>query len=65
MRDERHDEPLSEDELELFIQYLHRYAIHDLDQWLHLRVGHEEHPVYVSLSGKPDPEADPSVYRRP
>ncbi|MDQ0941937.1 hypothetical protein [Streptomyces sp. V1I1] len=25
MRDERHDEPLSSDELELFLQFLHRF----------------------------------------
>ncbi|MGW7460346.1 hypothetical protein [Streptomyces sp. NPDC054797] len=65
MRNERHDEPLSDDEVEIFIQYLHRYAIHDLDQWEQLRVGHEESPVYVTLSVKPAPETDPSVYRRP
>ncbi|MFI1148503.1 hypothetical protein [Streptomyces sp. NPDC020817] len=65
MRNERHDEPLSGEELELFFQYLHRYANHDLDQWLNLRVGHEDSPVYVTLSRAPFPDADPSAYRRP
>lgn len=65
MRNERHDEPLSDVELELFFQYLHRYAIHDLDQWLHLRVGEADHPVYVTLDRKPAPAADPSAYLRP
>lgn len=65
MRNERHDEPLSNDELELFLQYLHRYAVHDLDQWLNLRVGPEEFPVYVTLSRAPFPETDPSAYLRP
>ncbi|MFE2143991.1 hypothetical protein ACFXA3_20035 [Streptomyces sp. NPDC059456] len=65
MRGERHDEPLSDEELELFFQYLHRYANHDLDQWLNLRVGDEGFPVYVALSRAPLPGADPSSYRRP
>lgn len=65
MRNERHDEPLSDEELELFLQYLHRYAIHDLDQWLNLRVGPEEYPVYVTLNRAPAPETDPSAYSRP
>ncbi|MEU9942322.1 hypothetical protein [Streptomyces lavendulae] len=65
MRNERHDEPLSDAELELFFQYLHRYAIHDLDQWLNLRVGNADHPAYVTLSGTPAPAADPSAYLRP
>ncbi|MEU3772374.1 hypothetical protein AB0F11_03990 [Streptomyces sp. NPDC032472] len=65
MRNERHDEPLSDEELELFLQYLHRYAIHDVDQWQNLRVGSEEFPVYVTLSRKPPPGAEPSAYARP
>lgn len=65
MRNERHGEPLSNEELEFFLQYLHRYAIHDLDQWLNLRVGLEESPVYVTLSRAPVPESDPSGYLRP
>ncbi|WP_327684453.1 hypothetical protein [Streptomyces sp. NBC_00467] len=39
MRNERHDEPLSGDELELFLQYLHRFARHDLDLFDLLEVG--------------------------
>ncbi|MFE2554359.1 hypothetical protein ACFXGI_38510 [Streptomyces sp. NPDC059355] len=65
MRNERHDEPLSDDEMELFIQYLHRYTIHHLDQWLNLQVGPEDFPVYVTLSRMPEPDVDLSVYRRP
>ncbi|MFE3763212.1 hypothetical protein ACFXPI_15775 [Streptomyces sp. NPDC059104] len=65
MRDERHDEPLSEAELELFFQYLHRYANHDLDQWLNLRVGDADSPVYVTLGRNPAPGSDPSCYSRP
>ncbi|MGW5850400.1 hypothetical protein ACWFQ8_21040 [Streptomyces sp. NPDC055254] len=65
MRNERHDDPLSDDELELFIQYLHRFANHDLDQWQHFQVGYERFPVYVTLSRSPMPETDPSRYPRP
>ncbi len=65
MRGERHDEPLSGEELDFFFQYLHRYAIHDLDQWLNLRVGSEEFPAYVTLSRAPTPGADPAAYLRP
>ncbi|MFB7977624.1 hypothetical protein [Streptomyces vinaceus] len=65
MRNERHDEPLTDNEMELFLQYLHRYAIHDLDQWLALQVGPEKFPVYVTLSRALEPGVDPSFYRRP
>ncbi|MFD8914311.1 hypothetical protein [Streptomyces sp. NPDC059575] len=65
MRNERHDERLSDDELELFLQYLHRFANHDLDLFALMQVGDPEDPVYVSLSRKPETGVDPSAYRRP
>ncbi|MEW2130134.1 hypothetical protein [Streptomyces sp. NPDC005435] len=65
MRNERHDERLSDDELELFLQYLHRFANHDLDLFALMQVGDLENPVYVSLSRKPEAGVDPSAYRRP
>ncbi|WP_340379035.1 hypothetical protein U5640_29285 [Streptomyces sp. SS7] len=65
MRNERHDERLSDDELALFLQYLHRFANHDLDLFAHMQVGDPEHPAYVSFSRKPEAGVDPSVYPRP
>ncbi|MEY2246494.1 hypothetical protein AB8A21_26760 [Streptomyces sp. BF23-18] len=65
MRNERHDEPLSKAELELFLQYLHRLANHDVDQFALMQVGDSEYPVYVSFSRKPKAGVDPEVYRRP
>ncbi|MEV8030998.1 hypothetical protein [Streptomyces sp. NPDC086182] len=65
MRNERHDEPLSSTELELFLQYLHRFANHDLDLFALMQVGDPEHPVYVSFSRKPEAGVDPEAYRRP
>ncbi|MFI1471096.1 hypothetical protein [Streptomyces wuyuanensis] len=65
MRNERHDEPLSNTELELFLQYRHRFANHDLDLLAFMQVGDPEDPVYVSFSRKPEPEVDPEAYRRP
>ncbi|MGW4743626.1 hypothetical protein ACWEPR_02325 [Streptomyces sp. NPDC004290] len=37
MHNERHDERLSDEELELFVQYLHRFANHELDIGLSLK----------------------------
>ncbi|MET9891934.1 hypothetical protein ABZZ47_17220 [Streptomyces sp. NPDC006465] len=65
MRNERHDERLSDAELELFLQYLHRFANHDVDQFANMQVGDPEYPVYVSFSRKPEAGVDPEVYRRP
>ncbi|MER5400900.1 hypothetical protein AB0M19_13125 [Streptomyces sp. NPDC051920] len=65
MRNERHDEALSKAELELFLQYLHRFANHDVDQFANMQVGDPEYPVYVSFSRKPWEGVDPEVYRRP
>ncbi|WP_030809628.1 hypothetical protein [Streptomyces sp. NRRL F-2799] len=65
MRNERHNERLSDDELELFLQYLHRFANHDLDLFSLMQVGDPEDPVFVSLSRKPEAGVDPSAYRRP
>ncbi|MGW4757277.1 hypothetical protein [Streptomyces chartreusis] len=64
MRNERHDERLSDEELELFLQYLHRFANHDLDLFALMQVGNPEHPAYVSFSRKSEAGVDPSVYRR-
>ncbi|MFI5813245.1 hypothetical protein ACIA7S_20000 [Streptomyces sp. NPDC051643] len=65
MRNERHDERLSDAELELFLQYLHRFANHDVDQFANMQVGDPEYPVYVSFSRTPEAGVDPEVYRRP
>ncbi|MBK3638681.1 hypothetical protein ACIA8J_25565 [Streptomyces asoensis] len=65
MRNQRHDERLSDDEFELFLQYLHRFANHDLDLFALMQVGDPEHPVYVSLGREPEAGVDPSAYRRP
>ncbi|MET7988525.1 MULTISPECIES: hypothetical protein [unclassified Streptomyces] len=65
MRNERHDEPLSKAELELFLQYLHRFANHDLDLFALMQVGDSEDPVYVSFSRTPEVGVDPEAYRRP
>ncbi|MFF0479028.1 hypothetical protein [Streptomyces sp. NPDC004284] len=45
MRDELLDERLSDEELGLFTQYLHRFANHDVDIFLNLEVGDPEHPI--------------------
>ncbi|MCX4400651.1 hypothetical protein ACFV8Z_16300 [Streptomyces sp. NPDC059837] len=65
MRNERHDERLSDEELELFLQYLHRFANHDLDLFALMQVGDPENPAYVSFSRKPETGVDPSAYQRP
>ncbi|MFI1928436.1 hypothetical protein [Streptomyces sp. NPDC020377] len=65
MRNERHDERLSDEELELFLQYLHRFANHDLDLFALMQVGDSEHPAYVSFSRRPEAGVDLSAYQRP
>ncbi|MEU3607245.1 hypothetical protein AB0E83_17640 [Streptomyces sp. NPDC035033] len=65
MRAERLDEPLSDEELELFTQYLHRFANHDVDIFLNVEVGDPEHPVYVTFGRDHPPIGDVSDYRRP
>ncbi|MEH0423442.1 hypothetical protein [Streptomyces sp. B21-083] len=65
MRNERHDERLSDEELELLLQYLHRFANHDLDLFALMQAGDPGHPAYVSFSRKPEPGVAPSAYRRP
>ncbi|MFC7793646.1 hypothetical protein [Streptomyces cinereoruber] len=49
MHSEQFDERLSDEELELFVQYLHRFANHDVHLFLSLEVGYPEHPLYVTL----------------
>ncbi|RPK46422.1 hypothetical protein EES39_13355 [Streptomyces sp. ADI92-24] len=44
VRNERHDEPLSGEELELLLQLLHRFARHELDLFALMEVGDPEHP---------------------
>ena len=65
MRNERHGERLSDEELELFLQYLHRFANHDLDLFALMEVGDPEHPAFVSFSRKPEAGVARSAYRRP
>jgi hypothetical protein len=65
VRNERHDEPLSGEELELFLQYLHRFARHDLDLFALLEVGDPEYPAYLSIRRDPEPGIEASAYRRP
>ncbi|MFG3148962.1 hypothetical protein [Streptomyces sp. NPDC048243] len=65
MRNGRHDEPLSDVELELFFQYLHRFARHDIDLFALMEAGDPAHPCYVSLTRDPLPGTDPEAYRRP
>ncbi|MBT2383675.1 hypothetical protein [Streptomyces sp. ISL-11] len=65
MRNERHDERLSEEELELFLQYLHRFCKHDLDLFATMEAGDPDRPAYVTLSRDPAPGVERAVYRRP
>ncbi|RRR86369.1 hypothetical protein [Streptomyces sp. RP5T] len=65
MRNDRHDEPLSSEEMELFLQYLHRFAQHDVDLYALMEVGQPEHPCFVTVSRTPVPGVDPAAYRRP
>ncbi|QNS04298.1 hypothetical protein [Streptomyces xanthii] len=65
MRDERHDEALSGDEWELFLQYLHRFARHDVDLFAMLEAGDPEHPCFVTFTRTPVAGTDREAYRRP
>ncbi|PNE39491.1 hypothetical protein AOB60_24410 [Streptomyces noursei] len=65
MRDERHDEPLSGEELELFLQYLHRFARHDVDLYALMEVGDPADSRCMALTSEPAPGVDRSAYRRP
>ncbi|MFB8082506.1 hypothetical protein [Streptomyces sp. NPDC056013] len=65
MYNERHDERLSGEELELFVQYLHRFANHDVDICLALEAGDADNPVYVMFGRDYPPVGDASDYRRP
>ncbi|MEU9118311.1 hypothetical protein AB0C96_00355 [Streptomyces sp. NPDC048506] len=65
MRNERHDEPLSSEELELFLQYLHRFARHDVDLFTLMEVGDPTDPRYMALTSEPAPGVDRSAYCRP
>ncbi|MFD7979096.1 hypothetical protein [Streptomyces sp. NPDC059071] len=65
MHNERHDERLSDEELELFVQYLHRYANHDVDICVRLEAGDPEYPVYVLFGRDYPPVGEASDYRRP
>ncbi|MFJ5786868.1 hypothetical protein [Streptomyces hydrogenans] len=58
------DERLSDEELEVFLQYLHRFAAHDVDIFLNLEVGDPENPVYVMFGRDYPPVGDASLYRR-
>lgn len=65
MHDKRYGERLSDEELELFVQYLHRFAHHDVDIFLNLEVGDPEYPVYVTFGRDYPPVGEASDYRRP
>jgi hypothetical protein len=65
VRNDRHDEPLSNEERELFLQYLHRFAQHDVDLFALMEVGNPEYPCYVTLARTPVPGTDSAAYRRP
>ncbi|UQI47895.1 hypothetical protein M1P56_27940 [Streptomyces sp. HU2014] len=65
MRNERHQEPLSNQELEIFFQYLHRFCKHDLDLFVTLEAGDPDNPAYVTITRHPAPGVDQDAYRRP
>ncbi|MFK4595559.1 hypothetical protein [Streptomyces pristinaespiralis] len=65
MHNERHGERLSDEELELFVQYLYRFANHDVDISVRMEAGDPEHPVYVLFGRDYPPVGDPSDYPRP
>ncbi|KOX01418.1 MULTISPECIES: hypothetical protein [unclassified Streptomyces] len=65
MRNERHGVRLSREEMELFLQYLHRFANHDLDLFALMEVGAPENPAYVTFAREPVAGVDPSAYQRP
>ncbi|MER5885073.1 hypothetical protein ABT160_14700 [Streptomyces sp. NPDC001941] len=65
MRIDRQHEPLSDEELEPFLQYLHRFARHGLDIFSLLKVGGPEYSCYVTLSRTPEAGVDSDAYRWP
>ncbi|MGW8764061.1 hypothetical protein ACWGN5_16310 [Streptomyces sp. NPDC055815] len=65
MHNERFGERLSDEELELFVQYLHRLAHHDVDICVRMEAGYPEHPVYVSFVRDYPPVGEASDYPRP
>lgn len=60
-----YDERLSDEEWEVFVQDLHRFAAHDVDIFLNLEVGDPEHPVHVMFGRDCPPVGDASLCRRP
>lgn len=48
---ERLDEPLSDEELELFVQYLHRFANHNVDISVWMEAGDLNTPSTYSSAG--------------
>ncbi|MFE6788077.1 hypothetical protein ACFVFF_38115 [Streptomyces sp. NPDC057680] len=65
MYNERHDERLSGEELELFVQYLHRFANHDVDICLALEAGDADNPVYVMFGRDYPPVSDGGSQQSP
>ncbi|MET9644248.1 hypothetical protein ACFZB6_26150 [Streptomyces syringium] len=65
MRNERLNEPLSGEELEAFVQYLHRFCKHDLDLFTTMEAGDPDYPAYVTLTREPIAGIDRAAYRRP
>ncbi|MEU4999711.1 hypothetical protein [Streptomyces sp. NPDC021622] len=58
-------EPLSEDELRLFVEYLHRFCKHDVDLFALLEAGDPEAPAFVTITRDPVAGVERSAYRRP
>jgi hypothetical protein len=57
-----HNERLSDEEFELFVQYLHRFANHDVDIFARVEAGYPEHPVYVFFGRDyPRSETPPTI----
>ncbi|MEU6303366.1 hypothetical protein ACWCQP_06505 [Streptomyces chartreusis] len=56
---------ISDEELELFLQYLHRFTHHEVDQFVLMEVDDPDYPCYMDLSRAPMQGADRAAYRRP
>ncbi|WRZ95547.1 hypothetical protein OHB54_45025 [Streptomyces sp. NBC_01007] len=56
---------MSDAQLELFLQYQHRFANHELDLFALIQVGDPEHPACVTFARDPRAGVDTSAYRRP
>lgn len=65
VRNERHDGPPSEQELESFFQYLHRFCKHELDLFATIEAGDPDYPAFVTITRSPAPGVDQDAYRRP